>query len=264
MTDAAAVEALSNSFAPFARGIRYVRFLPAVVAACRPQTYFEIGTSRGFSLAAVDCAAVCVDPKFQVEQDVIGKKPSLMAFQTTSDEFFARHDLSRLLPAPGAVDLAFLDGMHHFEFLLRDFMNTERHCTKRSVVMLHDCMPVRPIVARRLGKPRPMQTGTRRAVAETGGGWTGDVWKVLRILQTVRPDLRITVFDCPPSSLVVITDCDPGSRVLAERYDALVAEWMDADFAPGWFDALHDAVPLVSSRAHLDPAVLRRRLGLDE
>lgn len=253
---------MPETFAPFRDGIRHYAFLPRLALARNAARYFEIGTSRGHSLAAIDCAAVSVDPNYRLEREVMGKKPALMMFQMTSDDFFAQHRLSDLLPRPGTVDLAFLDGMHHFEFLLRDFMNTERYCTADSVVVLHDCLPLRPEAARRLDKGRRIATDTRRPVIERGGGWTGDVWKTLRILQDNRPDLRITIFDCPPSGLVVITGCDPENRILAERYDALVAEWMDADLKPGWFDALHDGVRLTPSREYAKPPALRQVLGL--
>lgn len=48
----------------------------------------------------------------------------------TSDEFFARSDLHELLGGT-PVDLAFIDGMHLFEFALRDFVNLERLCPSR-------------------------------------------------------------------------------------------------------------------------------------
>lgn len=254
--------AAAGTFLPFRAGIRHYGFLARLAAARRAERYFEIGTSRGLSLALIDCASVSVDPNYRLTTEVVGRKPSLMLFQMTSDDFFARYRLSALLPAPGTVDLAFLDGMHHFEFLLRDFINTEPYCTPESVVVLHDCLPQRPQAAKRLDRGRRLATDTRRPVAESGGGWTGDVWKTLRILQDNRPDLRIHVLDCPPSSLVVITGCDPRNRVLPERYDALVAQWMDADQRPGWFDALHDAVELLPSRAYANPVALRRLLGL--
>ena len=61
-------------------------------------------------------------------------------FAQTSDAFFASHDLgSELGGVP--VDLAFIDGMHHFEYALRDFTNLERFCTRVSVILIHDCYP---------------------------------------------------------------------------------------------------------------------------
>ena len=242
--------------------MRHFRYLATLASQLEVQTYFEIGTSFGESLAVIDCTAICVDPAFRLDRDVLGKKPALFAFQLTSDDFFARHRIASLLPAPHTLDLAFLDGMHHFEFLLRDFMNTEKSCTRDSVVTLHDCLPLHPRAARRVDKRGMPAMQTTRPVRAAGSGWTGDVWKVLRILQKYRPDLRLTVFDCPPSSLVAVTHCDPANRVLEQNYDAIVAEWMEADRRPGWFDALHDSVTLVPSRQHLAAPAMRRVLGI--
>ena len=43
---------------------------------------------------------------------------------------------------PKGPDIAFLDGMHRAEYLLRDFMNTERFSHERTLILLHDCLPV--------------------------------------------------------------------------------------------------------------------------
>jgi hypothetical protein len=249
-------------FAPFQDGIRHVRFLGHLAASIEAKTYFEIGTSRGNSLAEITCTAVCIDPSFRIERDVVGKKPALMAFQTTSDDFFSRWNLRNLFPAPGDLDLAFLDGMHHFECLLRDFINTERVCSPRSTVVLHDCLPLHPNAARRRDRRQRPNAETARPVAIEKSGWTGDVWKVLRILQKHRPDLRIVVFDCPPSGLVVIRGCNANDRTLSIEYDALVADWLYAEDQPGWFDALHDSVQLLRSRDYLDRARLKAELGI--
>lgn len=252
----------ASAFNPLRSGIRHVKFLTDLAVAIQAQTYFEIGTSKGKSVAGIDCASVCVDPAFQVEQNVIGKKPAFFAFQMTSDDFFAQYRLSDLLPKPGALDMAFLDGMHHFEFLLRDFMNVEKYCNARTVVALHDCLPLHPRAARRRDRRKVVNEQTSLPVDPEARGWTGDVWKVLRILQQYRPDLRITVFDCPPSSVVVITNCDPANRVLENAYDEAIAAWDKADERPGWFDDLHANVTLVSSRDNAQPETLRATLGL--
>ncbi len=48
--------------------------------------------------------------------------------------------------------------------------------------------------------------------------------------ETKTRPVSLAVFDWPPSS------------------DDIVAEWMDADNRPGWFDALHDSATMVPSR----------------
>ena len=57
----------------------------------------------------------------------------------TSDEFFAKFDPRDALGSK--IDLAFLDGQHLFEYVLRDFMNTEAVCEENSFILLHDCSP---------------------------------------------------------------------------------------------------------------------------
>lgn len=70
---------------------------------------------------------------------MLERNPKARLFEETNDDFFAAHDLKRLFGRP--VDFAFLDGMHEFPFLLRDFINTERNCRAGSIIVLHDCLP---------------------------------------------------------------------------------------------------------------------------
>ena len=94
-----------------------------------PASYLEIGTLEGYTLGLARCASIAIDPVFQISHPAcIRNKPECHLFQTTSDEFFARQDPTMVLGRP--VALAFLDGMHLCEFLLRDFINTEKHCRR--------------------------------------------------------------------------------------------------------------------------------------
>ena len=113
----------------------------------------------------------------------------------TSDDFFANHDVAAMFP--NGIDFAFIDGMHLFEFALRDFMNIERLSNKNSVVALHDCYP-----------PQPRMGGTR-AQHEA---WCGDVWKLLPIFNRYRPELDVKVYDCPPSGVVFVSGLSRGNR----------------------------------------------------
>jgi hypothetical protein len=62
---------------------------------------------------------------------------------------------------------------------------------------------------------------------EFGSHWTGDVWKLYPILTEFRPDLEITILDCPPTGLVMIRNMDAKSTVLRDNYDAIVARYID-------------------------------------
>jgi len=196
-------------------GIRYVEFIKFLAQQKAPSSYLEVGTRNGESVAQVDCDAICVDPNFNLNQDVVKKRQLSLLFQMTSDKFFADYDVRHFFP--NGIDLAFLDGLHLFEFLLRDFMNTEKYCDKDSVILMHDCLPFSPDI-----------TGRVQRI----GAWTGDVWKVLPILKRYRPDVKVVFFDCPPTGLVACTNLDPKSSVLADAYDEIMAEYSDITELP--------------------------------
>ena len=202
---------------PDHKGTRYTGVLRLLHEWLAPGSYFEIGTCAGDSLSIANCAAVGVDPNFRLgTKDFVGKKPFCALYQIPSDTFFRRHDPTRIFDGP--IDLAFLDGMHYSEFLLRDFANTERHCRRNSVVVLHDCVPVETAIANR--------TASTSLEATRAGWWTGDVWRTLLALRQHRPDLAFTVIDSSPSGLVLVTNLDPQSTVLSDEYAAIVREMM--------------------------------------
>lgn len=194
-------------------GVRYERFLGKLHQALLFDWYLEIGCKDGTSFAPVRSKTIAVDPFFRAEVNVIGQKPALHVFQATSDAFFESGFLKR---NDIRLSVSFLDGMHLFEYLLRDFMNTEAASDPQGVIMMHDLVPFR------LGM-------TTRDLTAIRGPWTGDVWKLLPILQRWRPDLALTMLDLRPTGLLCVTNLSPGNRVLHENYDAIVAEFTEPD-----------------------------------
>jgi len=186
----------------------------------RPEAYLEIGTLNGDTLALAKCAAIAIDPCFQVNQAIMGQKSSLFMFQTTSDEFFRSNRASAILGRP--LDMAFLDGMHLFEYLLRDFSNTERCCATSSIIVLHDCIPLDLHMA-----VRAADDTTARSLSRYPLWWTGDVWKFVCILRKYRPDLIIDAFNAPPTGLILVSNLDPDSRALETHYDEIVSQFTD-------------------------------------
>jgi hypothetical protein len=201
-------------------GPPHVQILGALHVNLQPRTYLEIGVEHGETLRMARCPSIAIDPAMQVDQTAIGEKPACMLFRLPSDRFFAQYNPEALLG--DKIDLAFLDGLHLFEFLLRDFINTEKHCRKNSVIVLHDCVPTDLHLAR-----RHRQDESLAATSRIPGGWCGDVWKTVLILRRYRPDLRIYTFDSQLTGVVMVTNLDPSSTVLSEKY----AEAVDT-FAP--------------------------------
>jgi protein O-GlcNAc transferase len=214
-------QAAGKNWMPDLAGASYLHVLERLHGVLLPQTYLEIGVETGANLALARCPSIGIDPRFQFREiglvQRIVAKPSLLLYQMPSDEFFASRDSTELLGAP--IGFAFLDGMHRCEYLLRDFQNVEKHCRPDSVIALHDCLPLELSMAEREPGAAPIEP--RRQ-----GMWTGDVWRTALLLQRRRPDLRMLVLDAAPTGLVLITNLDPGNRLVEERHDSLVAEMM--------------------------------------
>ena len=105
-----------------------IAFLDQVHAKLRPETYLEIGIRNGTSLALSRARSVAIDPAFHITAEI---SCDVRLFRTSSDEYFNRAD--PLAPTDGRpFDLAFIDGLHLFEFALRDFIHTERHSSAKT------------------------------------------------------------------------------------------------------------------------------------
>jgi protein O-GlcNAc transferase len=219
-----------TNWMPDLRGDVYLNVLDRMHRILQPKTYFEIGVQTGATLALARCASIGVDPQFQFEDIAtvarIVAKPSLSLYQTPSDDFFARFNPTNLFGAP--IDFAFLDGMHRCEYLLRDFINTERHCLPNSVIVLHDCLPIELPMAERNPNNNAIDPCRQKM-------WTGDVWRTALLLKRRRPDLRMLVLDSAPTGLVLISNLNPQNQLLpnhfADEYDALAAEMMSWSLA---------------------------------
>jgi hypothetical protein len=177
----------------------------------QPKRYIEIGVFNGETLALAECASIAVDPRFEINQDIIGAKPSCFLFQVSSDAFFSAYDAKLLLG--GSIDIALIDGLHLFEYVLRDFINVERILKKNSVLLLDECIPIDAHICR-----RQLEDQTFAGESSHSDWWAGDVWKAVVTLKNVRPDLRIHAFNATPNGLIAITNFNPTSEVLTERY----------------------------------------------
>ena len=205
----------------------------------KPRTYLEVGVFTGDSLKLARRAAVGIDPAPQVTQRL---PVTAHVIATTGDDFFSqprpleqvfKHggvptaaltQSPRLLPrwlkgAPRRRDgelfaeLALIDGMHHAESALRDFINIERNSAPWSVIVFDDTLPENHEQALR---------------ARATEAWTGDVFRVEEVLKKYRPDLVTVRVDIYTGALLVFAP-DHLNRRLTNWYDQIVAEAVQSD-----------------------------------
>lgn len=217
---------------PLIDGPNYHDVLAELHLRLAPDWYLEIGTNEGNSLAYVPGNFVSIDPDFIFENFSMKSQGQGHFLQQTSDDFFESGFLARNGISP---NLGFLDGMHQFEFLLRDFMNFEAAAAPNAMAVLHDCLPFNHAME------------AREWDRDATGFWTGDVWKTLAILLRERPDLTIDVLDAFPTGLVAIRNLDSKNGLLSERYDALIAEFGACDLRSYGVERFYSSFEIQSS-----------------
>lgn len=176
-----------------------------------PGFYLEIGVQHGASIRLAKCRAIGVDPMPLVDEP-LPAHISLMA--CSSDRFFEVYADYMLLDA---VAMSFIDGMHLFEYALRDFMNVEQHSNQGTLIVLDDIFPNHPAQAQRSRRTR---------------AWAGDIWKISEILREYRPDLDLLAVDARPTGLLLVKNLDPSNTVLFDLYDQIVAEYSARECVP--------------------------------
>ncbi len=206
-------------------------FLRRLHERARPRNYLEIGVFDGRSLALSRVPSIGVDPAFKVTQP---QRLDVHLVKQTSDDFFARPDpilhlrsgrnplrnLRRGRPpfahyrGGTTLDLVFIDGLHLFEFALRDFMNVERFAHWASVIVLDDMLP------------RNVDEAARDRHT---GEWAGDVFKMIPVLRQYRPDLTLVPVDTTPTGVLVVLGAAPANDALKAHYDEIIEAWATPD-----------------------------------
>jgi hypothetical protein len=190
----------------------YLEFMARLHERLAPRTYLEIGVASGHSLSLSRCRSVGIDPAYQVDQPLVAP---VSLFRSTSDEYFAALSASGETPFDAApIDLAFIDGLHHFEQALRDFVAIEGHAAPTSVVAFDDVLP------------RDADEAARMPRAQA---WAGDVFRIRAALRSERPDLHLVLVDTEPTGTLLVAGLDPASETLAERLEDIVREHVAPD-----------------------------------
>ncbi|MFJ9630615.1 class I SAM-dependent methyltransferase [Streptomyces sp. NPDC091280] len=201
-------------------------FLRGLHKSTANRNYLEIGVNDGRSLTLSRVPSVAIDPAFKVVTEI---RCDVHLAKATSDDFFARdnplvhlrggrHPLRQLARNRSplgwwkttTLDLSFIDGMHLFEYALRDFINVEKHSDWASVIVFDDMLP------------RSIDEAARDRHTDA---WTGDVYKLVEILARYRPDLVTVLVDTQPTGQLVVFGADPNSTVLKDKYDEIIAEF---------------------------------------
>lgn len=155
-------------------------------------TYLEIGVFAGGVFFPVKAKRkIAVDPeftfgKFKRTKKILKNLSNLNAsyYEMPSDDFFRDH-ASRLFQNK-PIDLCLVDGMHEYQYALRDVENTLNFLQQDGVIIMHDCNPSSAAEA------ISFEEWKRNNYS---GNWNGDVWKTILHLRSLRKDICVFVLN---------------------------------------------------------------------
>jgi len=130
------------------------------------KSYLEIGVNTP-SQPGYNWIGVKIPLKHGVDPNVE------TTFKMTSDVFFKNHIAQK-------YDIIFIDGLHLFEQVYKDIINSLLYLNDNGTIVVHDCNPLEEITQRRI---------------RASDAWHGDVWKAILKLRTEEKDLEIFTID---------------------------------------------------------------------
>ena len=123
------------------------------------ENYLEIGVSAGENFRDIKCKnKVGVDP-------VSGGN-----VRKLSDDFFTTNK--------STFDLVFIDGLHEYNQVKKDILNSLKFLNPNGIILVHDCLP---------------SSMSKQAVPRYRMSWNGNVWKAIVDLRCER---NIEIFTC--------------------------------------------------------------------
>ena len=189
----------------------YLNFLEYLHNHLNPSNYVEIGIRKGNSLKFAKNFVIGIDPEFNIQHPI---SVPIKLFRCTSDDFFYQYNLREELYYR-YMELGFIDGLHLFEYALRDFHNLERYSARESLILFDDI------------KPRNQAEASRKPSITT---WTGDIWKIYYCLKKFRPQLKLFPLGTEPTGLLLVTELDSNSNKLWTNYDDIIEEFLSEKY----------------------------------
>ena len=120
----------------------------------------------------------------------------------TSDDFFMQNKLK--------FDCVFIDGLHIYDQVKRDIVNSSEFLNDNGFILVHDCLP---------------RSISSQAVPRYKLTWNGDVWKAIVDL---RRDPNLEIFTCLADEGISIIQNKKNSNIL--KIDKKISEIKFKDF----------------------------------
>ena len=153
------------------------------------KSYLEIGCHKDDVFSRINIKKVGVDPY------------SGGTLRLTSDDFFKINKEK--------FDLVFIDGLHIYDQVKQDIINSLEALNNNGVILIHDCLP---------------EKIWEQNVPRMNGAWSGDVWKVIPFF---RNNLNIDVYTCIADRGIGVIFKRPNKNILKLGQDTKKLKFKD-------------------------------------
>jgi len=147
--------------------------------------YLEIGFGDGIHFASIPIKnKIIISPECHAA-------PPAIAYSMPSDQAFKSKEFNH-----GKFQVAFIDGLHHYQQVIRDINNVLKHLAPNGIMICHDVNPFDidlEEIDMATTYPRPNKAIT----------WLGDSWKTLFHIKYMRPELGYAIITDFPGFLIL-------------------------------------------------------------
>lgn len=134
----------------FPKNINRWDLIKRIIKEKKFNSYLEIGCDDDYSFSQIE-----VKKKIGVDPYSGGN------YKGTSDEFFLKNKEN--------FDCIFIDGLHEYDQVHKDILNSLKFLNNEGIILLHDCLP---------------SSIHQQAVPRYKKTWNGDVWKAIVNIRT--------------------------------------------------------------------------------
>ena len=136
-----------------------VEIIKNIIELKNYKSYLEIGCFSNELFDQINC------------ENKVGVDPiSGGTIRATSDEFFKKNDKK--------FDCIFIDGLHRYQQVKKDILNSINFLKKGGIILLHDCLP---------------RNVYEQAIPRCQYKWNGDVWKAIVEFRTYE---NLDIYTC--------------------------------------------------------------------
>ena len=148
---------------------------------------YLINKNNYLSYLEIGCDDDVLFEKIKIKSKIGVDPVSGGTIRKTSNDFFKNNEKK--------FDIVFIDGLHHYEQVKQDILNSINFLNEDGIILLHDCMP---------------DSMSKQAVPRYRMQWNGDVWKAITHF---RQEKFLDTFTC---------EIDQGIGIIKKRENSSI------------------------------------------